>query len=144
LRTYFKINMAVRKAHESLVCSGKTWRFLQACIITLKNKYNFWVFYRWINVLSCYTSIRDLQWYFVVFFSTTYIITFFVCVLSLFYLIFFSVSLILVTSPLVRDYCIFHVLSLRWAVALSVHLSAWCDICLLQVFAWHRMWSGWQ
>jgi hypothetical protein len=24
LRTYFKINMAVRKAHESLVCSGKT------------------------------------------------------------------------------------------------------------------------
>jgi hypothetical protein len=31
LRTYFK-DMALRKADESLVCSDKTWRFLQTCL----------------------------------------------------------------------------------------------------------------
>jgi hypothetical protein len=41
LNTYFKRHMAFRKVDESLVCSDKTWRFLQTCIITFKNKYNF-------------------------------------------------------------------------------------------------------
>jgi hypothetical protein len=32
--------------------------FLQACIITSRNKYNFWAVYRWINVLSCYSFLH--------------------------------------------------------------------------------------
>jgi hypothetical protein len=36
-----KGHMTFRKANESLVCSDETWQFLQTCIITFKNKYNF-------------------------------------------------------------------------------------------------------
>jgi hypothetical protein len=42
MSTYFKRHVAFRKAVESLVFSDKTWQFLQTCIITFKNKYNFW------------------------------------------------------------------------------------------------------
>jgi hypothetical protein len=34
--------IAFRKADESLVCSDKTCQFLQTCIITFRNKYNFY------------------------------------------------------------------------------------------------------
>jgi hypothetical protein len=51
LSTCFKRHMVFRKADELLVCSDKTSQFLQTCIITYKNKHNFWIFYRWINKL---------------------------------------------------------------------------------------------
>jgi hypothetical protein len=57
------------KTDESLVCSEKTWQFVQTYIIMTKNKYNFSVFYRWINVLCFYGFwIKDLQSYFVIYF----------------------------------------------------------------------------
>jgi hypothetical protein len=48
-----KRHIACRKADDWLVCSEKTWRYLQTCIITFENEYNFRVFYWWIDVLSC-------------------------------------------------------------------------------------------
>jgi hypothetical protein len=47
---------------------------VQTKLETFKNKHNFWVFYRWINVLSFYSfQINALQWYFVfIFISTTF------------------------------------------------------------------------
>jgi hypothetical protein len=48
-------DMSFRKADESLVCSDKTWQLVLTCINMFKNKYNFWVFYRWINILSFYS-----------------------------------------------------------------------------------------
>jgi hypothetical protein len=39
LSTYFKRHVTFKKAHESLVCSDKTWRFFQTWIITIKNKF---------------------------------------------------------------------------------------------------------
>jgi hypothetical protein len=41
----FKRHMAFRKAGKLFICSDKTWNFLQTCIITLENKYNFWALY---------------------------------------------------------------------------------------------------
>jgi hypothetical protein len=41
-----------KKADEPFGCSDRTWQFIQNCIITLKNKYNFWAFYQLINMLS--------------------------------------------------------------------------------------------
>jgi hypothetical protein len=86
LSTDTKRHVAFRKADESLVCSDKTWQFLQSCVITFKNKYNFWVFYRWIYLLSLYSfSITALEQYFLLYIliSTTYFIQFpFICVLS--------------------------------------------------------------
>jgi hypothetical protein len=55
LSRYFKRHMAFRKADELFTCSDKSWLFLQTCIVTFKNKYNFWIFCRWINVLSFYS-----------------------------------------------------------------------------------------
>jgi hypothetical protein len=54
LSTCFKRYMTFRKADKSLVWSDKIWQFLQTCITTFKYKYNFWVFYWWINILSYY------------------------------------------------------------------------------------------
>jgi hypothetical protein len=45
LSIFFKRHVAFRKSDESLVCSDKTWQFLQTCNISFKNKYNFWVSY---------------------------------------------------------------------------------------------------
>jgi hypothetical protein len=48
-------HVAYRKADEPLVCSDEAWQCLQACIVTSKEKYNWWVFCWWINVLSVYS-----------------------------------------------------------------------------------------
>jgi hypothetical protein len=75
-------HMAFRKADESLVCSDKTWQFLQNYIITFKNKYYFWVFYWWINVLSFFKwrLYRDILLF--IFISTTHIIKFLIYLCS--------------------------------------------------------------
>jgi hypothetical protein len=66
-------HVACRKADEARVCSDKTWRFLQTRIVTFKDKYNFWVFYRWINVTSiCRFQVKALQRCFVILISTSY------------------------------------------------------------------------
>jgi hypothetical protein len=67
--------MTFRKADESLVCSHKTGQFLQTCIVTtFKNKHNFWVFYRWINLLSVYSFyIEALQSYVFIYFHQYYL-----------------------------------------------------------------------
>jgi hypothetical protein len=42
---------------------GKTWQFLQTCIIMLKNKYIFKVFYGWIHVVSPFSMVViDVVW----------------------------------------------------------------------------------
>jgi hypothetical protein len=84
----------------------KKWQFLQTCIITFKNKYNFWVFYRWINVLSFllflnkYTTVIVFK---CISISTTFIVklSIYLCSLSfLFCLLWLPfASLIRMTSP---------------------------------------------
>jgi hypothetical protein len=62
------------KTDKSLVCSDKTWLFLQTSIITFNSKYNFWVFYRWTDVLSFYSfKMKALQLYVVIYFHQRYI-----------------------------------------------------------------------
>jgi hypothetical protein len=70
--------MVFKKADESLVCSDKTWQFLQTCIITFENKV------QPLSLLSMNKCIVFLQLlnkgsmmiFLLIFISTTYIIKF--------------------------------------------------------------------
>jgi hypothetical protein len=51
---YFKRHVMFTKADESVFCSGKKklHSFFKPALLRSKTKHNFWISYRWINILS--------------------------------------------------------------------------------------------
>jgi hypothetical protein len=58
-RVLLKDTWHLGKADESLVCSDRTWdSFFKPALLSSERSYNFWVFYRWINILPCYSFLN--------------------------------------------------------------------------------------